>query len=119
MKVVEIFSFLLICHINAWGQMWDIRRHLWKWVNRKVDFVVVHVETSYIQRGAGKLDVGEFEKEAERLVDQIDRQFGKGLGMWSGLIPRVDQGETAIRRVRQANDELDRVMKKKGWDIYV
>ena len=106
--MVKISSFLLICHINAWGQMWDIRRHLWKWVNRKVDFVVVHVETSYIQRGTGKLDVGEFEKEAERLVDQIDRQFRKGLGMWSGLIPRVDQGETATR---QANDELNRVMK--------
>ena len=52
-KMVETFSFLLICHINAWGQMWDIRRHLWKWVNRKVDFMVVHVETSYIQRGGG------------------------------------------------------------------
>ena len=77
------------------------------------------METSYIQRGKEKLDVGEFGKDAKRLVDQIDRQFGKGLGMWSGLIPRVDQGETAIRRVRQANDELDRVMKKKGWDIYV
>ena len=46
------------------------------------------METSYIQRGKGKLDVGEFGKEAKRLVDQIDRQFGKGLGMWSGLIPR-------------------------------
>ena len=68
--------------------MWDIRRYLWKWVNRKVDFVVVHVETSYIQRGKGKLDVGEFGKDAKRLVDQIDRQFVKGLGMWSGLIPR-------------------------------
>ena len=32
--------------------------------------------------------MGEFRKEAKRLVDQIDRQFGKGLGMWSGLIPR-------------------------------
>ena len=36
---------------------------------------------SYIQSGTGKLYVGEFGKEAERLVDQIDRQFGKGLGM--------------------------------------
>ena len=54
--------------------MWDIRRHLWEWVNSKVDFVVVHVETSYKQRGTGKLDVGEFGKEAERLVDQINRQ---------------------------------------------
>ena len=69
MKVVEISLFLVICHINAWGQMWDIRRHLWEWVYSKVDFVVVHVETSYIQRGTGKLDVGEFGKEAERLVD--------------------------------------------------
>ena len=85
--------------------MWDIRQHLWKWENSKVDFVVVHVETSYIQRGTGKLDVGEFAMEAERLVDQIDRQFGKGLGIWSGVIPRVDQGETGIRGVRQANDE--------------
>ena len=87
--------------------MWDIRRHLWKWVDRKVDFVVVHVETSYIQRGTGKLDVGEFGKENKRLVDQIDRLFGKGLGMWSGLIliPRVEQGETAMRSVRQANGE--------------
>ena len=108
MKVVEISSFLLICHINSWGQMWDIRQHLWKWANRKVDFEVVHVETSYIQRVTGKLDLGEFGKEDEKLVDQIDRQFGKGLGMWSGLIPRVDQVETAIRIVRQANDELDR-----------
>ena len=75
---------------------------------------MVHVETSYIQRGTGILDVGEFEKEAERLVDQIDRQFRKGLGMWSGLIPRVDQGETATR---QAN-ELNRGMKRKGW-VYI
>ena len=58
--------------------------------------------------------MGEFGKEAERLVNQIDRQFGKGLGMWLGLIPRVDQGEMAIRSVRQANDELYRVMKRKG-----
>ena len=63
MKVVEISSFLLICDINAWGKMWDIRRHLWKRANRKVDFVVVNVETSYIQRVTGK-----------------------GLGMWLGLI---------------------------------
>ena len=78
------------------------------------------METSYIQRGTGKLDVGVFEKEAKRLVDQIDRLLGKGLWMWSGLIPRVDQGEMAIRSVRQANDELHRVMKRKRWGyIYV
>ena len=53
--------------------------------------------------------------EAERLVDQIDGQLWKGLGMYSGLIPRMDQGETAIRSVRQANDKVDRVMKRKGW----
>ena len=35
-----------------------------------------------------------------------NRQFRKGLGMWSASIPRVDQGEMGIRSVRQANDEL-------------
>ena len=60
--------------------MWNIMQYLWKWVNRKVDFVVVHVETRYIQRGTGKLDVEEFGKEAERLVDQIDRQFRDVVG---------------------------------------
>ena len=77
------------------------------------------METSYIQRGTRKIDVGEFGKEAEKLVDQIHRQFGKGLGMWLGLIPRLDQGETAIWSVRQGNDELDSVMKRKGWEYTV
>ena len=59
------------------------------------------------------------ERKPEKLVDQIDRQFRKGLGMWLGLIPRVDQGEMAIWSVRQANDELDSVMKRKGWGYTV
>ena len=75
------------------AKMWDIRKHLGKWTKRKVDCVVVHVGTSHILRGTGNLDVGDFGKEVERLVDEVDSQCGMGLGMWSGMVPRVDQGE--------------------------
>ena len=52
--------------------MWDIR-HLGKWVNGKIGYVyVVHVGMSCIQRDTGSLDVWEFGKQAEVLVDQID-----------------------------------------------
>ena len=34
-----------------------------------------------------------------------NRQFRKGLWMWSNLIPREDQGEMGIRSVRPANKE--------------
>ena len=59
--MVEISSFSLICDINV-GAKCGTLGDLWKWVNRKVDFVVVHVVTSYLQRGTGKLDLGEFGK---------------------------------------------------------
>ena len=36
--------------------------------------------------------------------------------MWSGLVPRMDQGETGLRSVRQGNEELIRVMKRKGYE---
>ena len=97
------------------AKIWDVRRHMGKWAKEKVDCVVVHVGTSHINRGTGKLDVGEFGREAERLVEQVDRIFGKGVGMWSGLVPRVDQGEAGLVSVRQGNEELVRVMKRKGW----
>ena len=96
------------------AKMWDIRRHMGKWVN-EVDRVVVHEGTSHIHRGTGKLDVGEFGREAERLVEQVDRLFGKGVGMWSGLVPMVDQGDAGLVSVRQGNEELVRVMKRKRW----
>ena len=88
---------------------------LGKWTTEKMDCVVVHVETNRIQRGTGISDVGEFGKEAEKLIDDVDKQCGKGVGMWSGLVPRVDQGETGLRSVSQGNEELVRVMKRKGW----
>ena len=97
------------------AKIWDIRWHMGKWVKEKVDCMVVHVGTSHIHRGTGKLDVGEFGREAEMLVEQVDRMFGKGVGMWSGLVPRVDQGEAGLVSVRQGNEELVRVMKRKGW----
>ena len=49
------------------------------------------------------------------MIDEVDRRCGKGVGMWSGLVPRVDQGETGLRSVRQGNKELVRLMKRKGW----
>ena len=62
----------------------------------------------------------EFGKEAEKLIDEVDKHCGKGEGMWSGLVPGVDQGETGLRSVRQGNEELVRVMKRKGykWGTY-
>ena len=57
----------------------------------------------------------DFVKEAETLIDKEDKQCGKGVGMWLGLAPRLDQGETGLRSVRQGNEELVRVMKRKGW----
>ena len=48
------------------AKIWDIRRHVGKWVKEKVDCVVVHVGTSHIHRGTGKLDVGEFGRKADR-----------------------------------------------------
>ena len=33
--------------------------------------------------------------------------------MWSGLVPRADQGETGLRSARQGNEELVRVMTRK------
>ena len=97
------------------AKMWDIRRHMGKWVNEKVDCMVLHVGMSHIHRGTGKLDVGKFGREAERLIEQVDRLSGKGVGMWSSLVPRVDQGEAGLVSVRQGNEELVRVMKRKGW----
>ena len=35
----------------------------------------------HIHRGTGKLDVGEFGREAERLIEQVDRLFGKGVAV--------------------------------------
>ena len=75
---------------------------LWKWVNRKVDFVVVHMDELHTE-GDREIRFGSF--EIGRKASGPNRQFGKGLGMWSGLI-RVDQGEMGIRSVRQADDEL-------------
>ena len=83
------------------AKIWDVGRHLGKWVKGKIDFVVVHVGINHLQRGTGILDVGEFRKEAEKLIDEVDKQCGNGLGMWSGLVPRVDQRETGLRSVRQ------------------
>ena len=59
--------------------------------------------------------MGQFGKEAEKLIDEADKQCGKGIGMWLGLVPRADQGETGLRSGRQGNEELVRVMKRKGW----
>ena len=54
------------------GKTWDVRRHLGKWTKEKIDCVVVYVGTNHIQRGTGILDVGEFGKEAEKLIDEVD-----------------------------------------------
>ena len=97
------------------AKIWDVRKHLGKWTKGELDCVVVHVGTSHIQRGTGNLDVGMFGREVERLVEEVDRQCGKGLGMWSGMVPRVDQGEAGLKSVREGNEELVRVMKRKGW----
>ena len=35
--------------------------------------------------------------------------------MSSGLVPKVDLGETGLRSGRQGNEELVRVMKRKRW----
>ena len=64
---------------------------LWKWVNRKVDFVVVHVDELHTEGDRG-IRCGRVWKVG-RKASGPNRQFRKGLGMWSGLIPRVDQGE--------------------------
>ena len=66
-----------------------------------MDCVVVHVGRNHIQRGTAILDVGEFGKEAEKLIDKV----GEGVGMWSGQVPRVDQGETGLKNVKQGNKE--------------
>ena len=98
--------------------MWAVRRHVGKWTKEKMDCVVVRVGTNHIQGGGGGvwiLDVGDFGKEADKLIDELDKQSGKGVGMWSGQVPRVDQGETGLRSVRQGNEELVKVMTRKGW----
>ena len=41
---------------------------------------MVHVGTNHIQRGTGILDVGEFGKEAEKLIGEVDKHCGKGCG---------------------------------------
>ena len=97
------------------AKIWDVRKHLGKWTKGELDCVVVHVGTSHIQRGSGILDVGMFGREVERLVEEVDRQCGKGVGVWSGMVPRVDQGEAGLKSVREGNEELVRVMKRKGW----
>ena len=53
-------------------KMWDVRRYLGKWTKEKMDCVVVHVGTSHIQRGMGFSEVGEFGKEAGKLIDEVD-----------------------------------------------
>ena len=97
------------------AKIWDVRKHLGKWTKGELDCVVVHVGTSHIQRGSGILDVGMFGREVERLVEEVDRQCGKGVGVWSGMVTRVDQGEAGLKSVREGNEELVRVMKRKGW----
>ena len=86
--------------------MWGVRRHLGRWTKEKMECVLVHVGTNHLQRGTGFLDVGEFGKEAEKLIDEADKQCGKGVEMWLGLVPRADQGETGLRSVRQGNEGL-------------
>ena len=70
------FEVKVVC--MSGGKTWDIRRHLGKWVKEKTDCMVVHVGTNHIQMGTGILDVGEFGKEAEKLIDEVDKHCLEG-----------------------------------------
>ena len=42
--------------------------------------------------GTGSIEKVEFGKQREKVLEEIDWQFEKGLAIWSGLVPIVDQG---------------------------
>ena len=91
MKVVEISSFFLICDINVEAKCGTLR-DLWKLGKYESRLCGGTCGNKLNTMGDREIRCGRVWKEGQK-ANGPNRQFRKGLWMWSNLIPRGDQGE--------------------------
>ena len=83
--------------------------------NQRIDAVVIHVGGNHIQSVSGEINIEEFLSSVVALINGTEAMYGKGVGAWSGIVPRVDAGEAGLWSCKVANDELARIMVRRGW----
>ena len=96
------------------GKMWDVMRHLGKWTKEKMDWCGGARGNKPHTEGDGDFRCGRVWKGG-RKNDRGSRQ-----AMWEGsrdVVGADTEGgprETGLRSIKQGNEELVRVMKRKG-----
>ena len=81
----------------------------------KVDCIVIHSGTNHINSGDESVQVGFIKGEVRKMMEEVDRDFGKGIGIWSGIVPRGDVSRGALMGIECLNSEISGMAKLKGW----
>ena len=56
----------------------------------ELDGLVIHAGGNHVERGSGKLEVGELIRVVGEKMEVVEGKYGKGIGVWSGLLLRLD-----------------------------
>ena len=79
------------------------------------DCIVIHSGTNLINSGDESVQVGYIKEEVRKMMEEVEKAYGKGKGIWSGIVPRGDIGRGALRGIDCLNAEISGMAKLKGW----